>query len=165
MRKANNPPLRFVRPSRLPVVEDLRDVMAHITWFYHFNTLGFEMSHPFLHRPLVELCLGMPNDQFIRVDETRSLQRRALRDLLPPEVAQRYTKVGPDEAILRGLRRQWSQIELLLSDSRVCRLGMADGPATLRAFERASGGYAPCNMDLARLLEVEIWLRGRENAA
>jgi asparagine synthase (glutamine-hydrolysing) len=160
--KLINPPLPWLRPSRLPPVEELRDVISHITWFYHFDRLGFQMSHPFLHRPLVEFCLGIPNQQFVRVDETRSLQRRALRDLLPPEVAQRYTKVGPDEAILRGLRREWSTVEKLLEDSRVCRRGFADAGRLRRALERASGGYAPCNMDLVRLLEVEIWLRGRE---
>lgn len=160
--KQNNPPLRGIRPSRLPPVEDLRDVITHVGWFYHFERLGFQMSHPFLHRPFVEFCLGIPNEQFVRVDETRSLQRRALRDLLPRAVLERRTKVGPDEAILRGLRREWSTIERLLDGSRVCARGFARPGLLHAAMERASGGFAPCNMDLVRLLEVEIWLRGQE---
>jgi asparagine synthase (glutamine-hydrolysing) len=162
--RANNPRLPMIRPSRLPPVEELRSVSAHVGWFYQFERLGFQMSHPYLHRPLVEFCLGIPNDQFVRVDETRSLQRRALRDLLPPGISSRYTKVGPDEAILRGFRREWSTLETLVEDSRACAMGLADQKLVHTALERASAGFAPFNMDLVRFLEVEIWLRGQELA-
>ena len=91
-----------------------------------------------------------------------SLSLRALRDLLPPEVAGRGSKVGPDEAILRGLRREWSTIESLLDEqARVFARGLARAEPLHRALKRARGGYAPGNLDLVRVLEVEICCAAR----
>lgn len=41
---------------------------------------------PTSYRPLVELCLGIPDDQFIRDGESRWLARRMLRGVVPDQV-------------------------------------------------------------------------------
>jgi asparagine synthetase B (glutamine-hydrolysing) len=51
--------------------------------------LACEVRYPLLYRPLVEWTLATPWSIRMRAGETRSLQRRALRDVLPPSIARR----------------------------------------------------------------------------
>jgi asparagine synthase (glutamine-hydrolysing) len=68
---------------------------------------SFELdaSHPFCDRRLVEFCVSLPQDQFFRDGISRSIQRRALADLLPREVVSRTDKGGlPPGFVAEGLR-------------------------------------------------------------
>ena len=47
---------------------------------------GMETRDPTSYRPLVEFCLGIPDDQYLRNGETRRLARRMLRGLVPDMV-------------------------------------------------------------------------------
>ncbi|MFA9230909.1 MAG: asparagine synthase-related protein [Microgenomates group bacterium] len=55
---------------------------------------GFEMIHglpvrdPTAYRPLVEFCMGIPDDQFLRNGKKRWLAKRLLKDKIPKEVLQ-----------------------------------------------------------------------------
>jgi len=48
---------------------------------------GVTMSDPFADRRVLDFCLALPADQFLRDGQTRSLARRAFADRLPPEIA------------------------------------------------------------------------------
>ena len=50
---------------------------------------NIEFSYPFAHRPLVEFMLAIPAEQIARPNESKSLCKRALRNLLPPELLTR----------------------------------------------------------------------------
>jgi len=50
---------------------------------------NIEFSYPFTHRPLVEFMLSIPAEQLARPHESKSLCRRALKDLLPEELIKR----------------------------------------------------------------------------
>src|SRR5207245_3354357 len=58
---------------------------------------GVEERYPFLDRRLVESCLALPGSQKLRGGLNRAVMRRALADLLPPEVRDRGGKanLGP----------------------------------------------------------------------
>ena len=56
---------------------------------------GLDVRDPTADRRLLEFCLGVPTDQFLRDGETRALAKRALADRLPPAVL---------NAPLRGLQ-------------------------------------------------------------
>src|SRR5205823_2532864 len=47
---------------------------------------GMETRDPTSYRPLVEFCLGIPDDQYLRNGETRRLARRMLKGLVPDMV-------------------------------------------------------------------------------
>jgi asparagine synthase (glutamine-hydrolysing) len=117
------------------------------------------MLYPFLHRPLVELCLALPPDQLIRPGQTRSIHRRALRDLLPPEIAQRPDKRGPMEPILRAVAAQWPTLSRLLPDARVCQRGYLDPTAFRRALDEARFGKPERKLILLQVIALEVWLR------
>jgi len=119
-----------------------------------------EVAHPYLHRPLVEFFHAIPHDQKIRPTETRSLMRRALRETLPEKIFNRRTKRGPDEAYLRAIAREWTQIEKLFLDARVGAYGYIDVKNLMMAFERARHGCQ--DSTLLAAISLELWLRALE---
>ncbi len=72
-----------------------RNSMAH----------SLEARVPFLDHRLVELMFSLDGGELIHRGETKSVLRRALADLLPPEVRKRRDKLGfvtPEARFLRG---------------------------------------------------------------
>lgn len=120
-----------------------------------------EIRLPFLYPPLVEFMQAIPREQRARVGETRSLQRRALRDLLPPEILNRTGKGIPAEAIMRALVREYPRIKALLLDSYVARYGYVDQRPLTAAVERIPYGDKRC-AEITRLIPLEYWLRSLE---
>jgi hypothetical protein len=120
-----------------------------------------EIRLPFLYRPLVEFMQAIPREQRALVGETRSLQRRALRNLLPPEILNRTGKGIPAEAIMRALVREYPRIRALLLDSYVARYGYVDQRALTAAVERIPYGDKRC-AEITRLIPLEYWLRSLE---
>lgn len=116
------------------------------------------VSHPYTHRPLVEFCLSTPLSQFLRAGQTRSLMRRALKDLLPKKICNRTTKAGADEAYLRALQREWTNQPDVLR-WKVCESGFVDPTSLFRAFEAMRLGIHNQGGYLMRLLSLELWLR------
>ncbi|WP_431860941.1 asparagine synthase-related protein [Azospirillum sp.] len=47
---------------------------------------GLTWSDPFADRRVIDFCLSLPEDQFLRSGRTRALARRAFADRLPPEI-------------------------------------------------------------------------------
>jgi len=119
-----------------------------------------EVSHPCLHRPMVEFMQAIPFEQRIRPGETRSLMRRSLQNLLPEKVLKRKTKRGPDEAFLRAVAREWSRLQLIFSDARVQAHGYMDAKALSEALDRARHGYMQSH--LIPTISLELWLRAFE---
>jgi asparagine synthase (glutamine-hydrolysing) len=122
-----------------------------------------EVSHPYLHRPLVEFLQAIPFEQRVRPGENRSLMRRALRDLLPENVLNRKTKKGPDEAMFRAITREWSRLQPIFENSRVCAFGYANAEALLAALERARHGCLRHSFALVQTISLEFWLRSMEH--
>lgn len=116
-----------------------------------------EIRYPFFDRRLVELMLALPLDQKLRPGETRSIQRRALRGILPEGVRTRRSKGGPGEAFHRTLLRQWSWTSALLQQPLVVEYGYID-PDALRLFlQRARHGMH--TGPLLRIVALEFWLQ------
>lgn len=121
-----------------------------------------EVSHPFLHRPLVEFLQAIPFDQRSRPNETRSVMRRSLKGLLPEKVVRRRTKGGPDEAFLKAIGREWHRLLPILRESRACARGYFDSRRFLTAMERARHGCQMYRVALILSLSLEFWLRSLE---
>ena len=83
-----------------------------------------DKTYPFLHRPLVEFVMSIPFEQKLRPNETRSLMRRAFKDLLPPKILNRKSKGIVGETFCRGLVDQWAVLQPMLADSRVVSSGV-----------------------------------------
>ena len=103
---------------------------------------GVDFRSPLADVRLAEFCLALPEDQFLRDGEPRSLIRRAMADRLPPEVLsnrQRGLQAADWFERLTGIR------ERLLPE--LDRIGKCD--------------LARRALDLARMRRlVELWPRG-----
>jgi asparagine synthase (glutamine-hydrolysing) len=64
---------------------------------------GVEPRYPFFDSRLAEYCLALPSDQKLRDGWTRSILRRALKDLLPSEIYLRGSKTSLSPNFVRAL--------------------------------------------------------------
>lgn len=122
-----------------------------------------EVSHPYLHRPLVEFLQAIPFEQRLRPGETRSLMRRALRHLLPAKVLQRRTKSGSDEAFARAVARQWPRLQKFLASPKICERAYVNREAFISMCERLRHGCERYSFDAIKSLSLEFWLRALEH--
>lgn len=159
---------RWHRPSREQQFASIREAVHRQVSpnYLEAELMSVEIAYPFLHRPLVEFCLGLPADQFVRPGETRSIHRRALAGALPPEVARRTGKRGPTEAVMRGLAREWPKLSALFSGSaRVYDLGIVDRSGFVAALEARRFGRVGDPGPVEKVLGLEVWLRGLDTPA
>lgn len=121
-----------------------------------------EAYYPFLDRRLVEFALALPVEEKLRVGETRSVVRRSLKGVLPETVRTRQTKGGPTQAFQRALIREWPWLKELLTEPRVCDLGIVDRDAFAATMQRARHGVLTHPSLLLRTISLELWLRSFE---
>jgi len=65
---------------------------------------SIESRLPFLDHRLVEYCLDLPDNFIIRKGATKAILRESLKDVLPPQIYNRHSKLGfpgPDEALFK----------------------------------------------------------------
>lgn len=123
---------------------------------------GIEVSHPYLHRPLVEFLQAIPFEQRVRPGETRSLMRRALSDLLPEKILTRQGKKGPTEALFRAVAREWPRLQPIFKKARVCDSGYMDATALHATLERVRHGCETHSFALIQTISLEFWLQALE---
>jgi asparagine synthase (glutamine-hydrolysing) len=122
-----------------------------------------EVSHPYLHRPLVEFLQAIPFEQRVRPGEARSLMRRALSDLLPERILRRKGKKGPEEALFRAVVREWPRLRPLFENARVCAHGYMNAKALQAALQRARHGCEKNSFAVIQTISLEFWLRALEH--
>jgi asparagine synthase (glutamine-hydrolysing) len=121
--------------------------------------LAFEKRYPYLDQTLLEFLMSIPTEQVLRPGDRRSLMRRALRGLLPEEIASRKSKSGTGRCVALTLDKQWHIIEPLLTSPFCSRLGFVDPQAFRDALIAAKHGRLPQVVRLLRVLALELWLR------
>jgi asparagine synthase (glutamine-hydrolysing) len=127
-----------------------RNSMAH----------SLEARVPLLDHRLVELAFSLDGGELIHRGETKSVLRRALADLLPPEVRARRDKLGfvtPEKRFLRGELGDLAA-DVFASRSFAER-GFVDAAAARRRLERHRHGELDAGMELWRALNLELWAR------
>ena len=156
-------PFAFKLPSRRIQSSRIWYIVMNIARGEYWEHAAYEKTYPFLHRPLVEFLMNVPMQQKLRPDDTRSLMRRALKDLLPTRILERRSKGTTGEALCRGLANEWPRIRPLLDDSRLVRRGYLDGRALVQALDRARHGIEFNISSLLQALALEVWLRSLEH--
>lgn len=73
---------------------------------------GIDLRDPTADRRLVELCLSIPPEQYLKDGITRSLARRAFADRLPPMVTQERRAGYQAADWYEGLRSDWRQAQI-----------------------------------------------------
>ena len=133
---------------------------------HHFDAstmaFGIEGRAPFLDHRLVELMFRLPFNEKIRDGWTKSLLRRAMRNILPEPVRLRRHKLGypaPLNSMFR-IPTHAAEIKSCLLDGEGVRQGWYDRKALERKLgTRLQPGRANNPEVLWRLLSTEFWLR------
>ncbi|HET8782845.1 MAG TPA: asparagine synthase-related protein, partial [Pyrinomonadaceae bacterium] len=154
--------LGFQLPSTRTQARMLSSAIRAVASCYYRDRVLTEYRFPFLHRPLVEFVLAIPMDQKLRPGENRSLQRRALKHLLPPSILRRQSKRTSAEALCRSLANNWREIEWVFKEPRVCEYGFVDAAAFAETAKRIRHGTQNLSGELLSVLSVELWLRALE---
>ena len=125
-----------------------RNSMAH----------SLEARVPLLDHRLVELAFSLPGDELIWRGETKSVLRRALADLLPPQVRERRDKLGFVTPESRFLRSALGELAADVFASRAFReRGLVDAAAATRRLERHRRNELDAGMEVWRALNLELW--------
>jgi len=95
----------------VPLREQQREMLASPHFIGALQTpahlaasLGFDLSHPFFDRRLVELCIALPPEQSFSEGWTRYVLRKAMEPHLPASVAWRTGKALMTPAVSRAVK-------------------------------------------------------------
>lgn len=153
----------FQTPSGRDQSAGFLSVVRLISAGYRRERTDIEISYPYLHRPLVEFLQAIPHEQRIRPGETRSLMRRALRNVLPDQIARRKNKGRPTEAILRAVIREWPRLQLVFENAHVSAYGYVNSQKLLLSLSLARSGNKEAITLVDRAIALEFWLRSLES--
>jgi asparagine synthase (glutamine-hydrolysing) len=122
---------------------------------------SIEARYPFFDRRLVEFCLALPADQKLRGGWGRSILRRAMNGILPPQVQWRNSKASLSPNFYRNLRILGKDaLEQILSEDLDLVESYVD-VAALRALYTAYSAR-PSNADAMTLflaVSFAAWMR------
>ena len=121
-----------------------------------------QKRYPLLDRDLLGFLFAIPREQLVRPGERRSLQRRALRGLVPGMVLGRKRKAFASTSTMRQLARLQPQFLALTADMRASSLGIVEPTCFRQSFAAARDGQAISLPLLLRTLSLELWLRNLE---
>ena len=150
-------------PSERLQARVLASAIRAVASCYYRDRVATEYRFPFLHRPLVEFLLAIPIEQKLRPGENRSLQRRALKQVLPPAILNRQGKRWSNEALCRTLANNWREVESLFKEPRVCDYGFVDARKFAETAKRLRHGLQNVNGELLGVFSIELWLRALES--
>ena len=120
----------------------------------------YEKRYPYLDRDLLEFLFSIPPQQQLRPGQRRSLMRRALVDLVPPEILGRKRKAFLVRTHLTSLSNHWYRLSEMTDGMASVSLGVVDPASYRSALQNACLGAQIPVLPLLRTLAVETWLRG-----
>jgi asparagine synthase (glutamine-hydrolysing) len=119
-----------------------------------------EKRYPYLDRDFVEFVTSIPGDQLLRPGQRRSLMRRALAGILPPQLLLRRTKAAGGRCFMTLMEQNWARLESTFESSYLEHLGYIKQPHFSNALRELKCGNMPVYVvRLVRALAVELWLR------
>jgi asparagine synthase (glutamine-hydrolysing) len=127
---------------------------------------GIEQRHPFADRRMIELSLGLPENQRLRTDQKYVL-RKAMRGVLPELVRQRQDKAEFSETLFRAVRRVRSSAGHKLSCERLGWINGNRARTMQREMEQLHSAGDPAYIQLVwplwMICALDIWLDGRQS--
>jgi asparagine synthase (glutamine-hydrolysing) len=148
-----------IRPSFHGAVAGVDHLRRQLSRF-HLNALAnHRPSYPYLDRDLLTFLIAIPREQLVRPGQRRSLMRRALAELVPPEIFARRRKAFVSRRPLARINSAMPNIQQLLHSPIIVSSGWMD-PVALASNLRAAQNGAPEQMiPLIKTIELELWLR------
>jgi asparagine synthase (glutamine-hydrolysing) len=144
----------FSQRSRSTALASVIHKTAACTW----RRIGpMTFAYPLADRRLVSYLLAVPIDQLANAGSPRWLQRRAMRDLLPPKLLMRRSKRSPDAALYHRINANWDSTSRMSQTLMFAKLGVIDPERLGNALDEVKRGGFPVTPILGAL-ELERWL-------
>ena len=124
---------------------------------------GLDIRHPLFDRRIAEFGLALPSSQRWQGRQMKVLLRRALRDYLPPVVANRQDKAEFSPTYVETLEALGGRP--FFTDLRSCDAGWVDGRVAadmydrmMALYRRGDDAYIAATSPLFAIAALEIWL-------
>ena len=121
---------------------------------------GVELRHPFWDSRLVDFMVRIPPEVRVQAGRPKLLLKKALRDLLPPELLGHRPQGAFGPLYTRGFKdRETEHLETLLLCSRLAGMGVIDPAAALNAYRSYREGDDSRFRGLFWAFVTEEWLQ------
>ncbi len=118
-----------------------------------------ESRYPYLDQNLIEFILSIPAGQLLRPGERRSLMRRSLAGLVPPEILSRRTKQFGARTPVVALEKNWDELHKAFDSPLSSNLGYVNPACFLEQVRAARNGKEIHTIRMLRTISLELWLR------
>lgn len=146
-------------PSFQANMSALDDMRCQLNTSHLKTTSSYRVSYPYLDRDFLAFLFAVPGDQLLRPRERRSLMRRALGGIVPPEVIARKRKAYIARHPLLLVNQAFPAARKMLESALVVEYGWADRGMLLKELEAAAMGQLRHLVPLLKVLRLELWLR------
>lgn len=151
-----------LRPSAIENGQTWWHIMETLPHLFQGRVHRPEYRYPYLDRDLVEFLHRVPRHVLAQPGRRRAMMRRALRNIVPPEVLERRRKGFLIRKRLISMRANKDAFDRLLADSIVLRRFSIDRGRLLWALDQTLQGqdirWWPA---IDRFVLLELWLRSR----
>jgi asparagine synthase (glutamine-hydrolysing) len=118
-----------------------------------------EARYPYLDQNLIEFILSMPASQVLRPGERRSLMRRSLKSVVPPDILSRPTKQFGARTPILILEQHSDELDNLYKNSLSSCFGYVHDDQFLKTIGAARSGKTVSLVRILRAISLEYWLR------
>ena len=166
-RVRRRPPRRFRDAYRQYCSEDFEQILMDVTLPIHEalgSRFGVDTRFPLLDRRLVECLFAVPREEKVREGQTRLLQRRAMRGILPEVVEREHVKKNIHPVLRRQQQAHFAKaLDELFSQPRLLCEPYLDGRYLRDLHRRFVSGTADPDIEnvLWHGLNLESWLQQR----
>ncbi|WP_046299958.1 asparagine synthetase B family protein [Mycobacterium sp. UM_Kg27] len=150
-------PIRAQTVHGQAVVENVLRGLEFARSRHQFPSATFELRHPLLAPPLVDLALATPWNIAVDPRIDRAVQRYAFAGLVSEQVLRRRSKPIADEAMLHGFERHPQWREFLAERPQIVERGYADADAWTAALP--APGRVGAVTQFYTAIQIEVWLR------
>jgi asparagine synthase (glutamine-hydrolysing) len=119
----------------------------------------YEKRYPYLDRSLLEYIYAVPREQIVRVNQRRSLMRRALAGLVPNDILNRKRKAHLVRAPLVAIANDWDGLVRMASHMMTSSLGFVEAEVLIRILLDARRGQQVATVPMLRTIALENWVQ------
>lgn len=130
------------------------------------NPQGIQISYPFLDPRLISYCLGLPQEIREVPGVTKPILQEAMKNILPEPIRNRKYKGNFNEVYWKGLSKNLSNLEQLISQSKINDLGIFNTTQLITALQQHSLGIGsvPSGSRISLALSMSAWFDRMQKA-
>jgi asparagine synthase (glutamine-hydrolysing) len=118
-----------------------------------------ETRYPYLDQTLIEFIWSIPATQLLRPGQRRSLMRRSLVNIVPPDILSRRTKQLGGRTPIVALERQLDSCERIFDSPLSSRLGYIRSALFVEQLRAVKTGKDIHILPILKTISLELWLR------